>query len=70
MSETKYTIQEKLMAELKTAKEREAQTLTELKEASSQGLAGLPLQKRYEKDQGYTNGILEALDIVNRIKED
>lgn len=72
MSEIKYIMQEKLMESLNSAKEKEAQTKKELDESKKYDtkFTTMALEKRYEKDQGYTNGILEAVDIINRIKED
>ena len=61
-----------LLDELKVAIAKEEQSVKEYEEAPKEAsvFRYVALKCNVEKDSGYRNGILEAIDIVKRIKED
>lgn len=67
----KKQILERLEAELETARLKEEIDKKVYEIADSSDIASYAIKyAHYTKSQGYTNGILEAIDIVNRIREE
>lgn len=70
----KNRILEALLKELEIGLTKEAQSILELGELIQKKdvstIKTIEVTKAVAKDSGYTNGLMEAIDIVKRIKED